>query len=127
MEITMARLQFMGVQKGTFDPYQGKHDPVFARNLKPDEIVPSCGFGALIAQGSRPMRGKVYVTAIRLGFVTDQGQPWAIEWAEMHSLDVKTGLLGGTAWVDSKTYGRWGVDSTKAILRDIGNTWANIH
>jgi hypothetical protein len=115
----------MGSQRGSFQPNQGKHDPVMARILGPGEAVTSSGFGALLMPMMQPMKGKVYVTTHRVAIVFDgsaAGPAWAVPWGEITAVDVKKSLMAATAVLTTGD-DQWGVDSTKAIVRDLEAAW----
>lgn len=113
----------MGRQRGSFQPGQGKHDPILARNLDAGESVKSAGFGALLVPMARPMTGKVYVTTSRLAVVLDSGRMWNAYWSDIVNVEVKKSLLAATALVTTSGGEQWGVDSTKSIVGDINKAW----
>jgi hypothetical protein len=114
----------MGVQHGSFNPNQGKHDPILARQLQPGEAVTSCGFGALVMPMLRPMTGKVYVTTSRVAVVLDGGRMWNATWADITRVTVKKSLLAATALIQTSGGEQWGVDSTKSVAGDIERAWS---
>lgn len=113
----------MGTQRGSFDPNQGKHDPILARNLNPGESVTAAGFGALMVPMMSPMKGKVYVTTKRVAVVLDTGRMWHAAWDDIRDVQVKKGFLASTAFVTTSGGEQWGVDSTKSIVRDVEAAW----
>jgi len=115
----------MSSQRGSFQPNQGKHDPVMARMLGPGESVTSSGFGSLLVPMMKPMRGKVYVTTHRVAVVFDgggMGPAWMVPWGDISAVNAKKNLIAATAFLTTGD-DQWGVDSTKAIVRDIEAAW----
>lgn len=115
----------MGTQRGSFQPNQGNHDPIMARNLEPAENVSSAGFGALLMPMMNPMKGKVYVTTTRVAVVLDSGRMWNARWEDITDIQKKKGFLASTAMITTSGGEQWGVDSTKSIVGDILQAWAN--
>lgn len=73
----------------------------------------------------RPMKGKVYVTTHRVAVVFDvggMGPAWAVPWGEISAVNTKKSLIAATAFLTTGK-DQWGVDSTKAIVRDIEAAW----
>lgn len=70
-----------------------------------------------------PMSGKVYVTTKRIAVVLDAGGLWNVPWGDIEHMTVKKSLVAATAFLQTIGGDRWGVDSTKAVVRDIHAAW----
>lgn len=119
----------MGVQRGSFQSgATSAHDAIFQRALQGSEVVTSAGFGALLMPMMRPMKGKVYVTSLRLAVVPDDQRIipiWSRIWSDIDAVRVKKGFTGATAFV-SLADDEVGVDSTKSIAGDIERAWLHL-
>ena len=71
------------------------------------------------------MSGKVYVTTHQVGVVFDgdrMGPAWVVPWGDIAEVNIKKSLMAATAFLTTGE-DQWGVDSTKAIVRDIEAAW----
>ena len=119
----------MGVQRGSFQPdTHGTHDKAIQQVLQGHEVVTSSGFGALLPPTMRPLKGKIYVTTLRLAFVPDERSVtpvWCEPWNGLSQVRVKKGMMGATAFVTVNGF-ELGVDSTKSIAGDIERAWLHL-
>ncbi len=72
---------------------------------------------------SSPMKGKVYVTTARAAVVLDTGRMWHASWHDIREVVIKKGFLASTAFLTTSGGEQWGIDSTKAIVRDLDAAW----
>jgi len=122
----------MGSSRGNFAPdAHGVHDPVMQQFLQGGEEVKSSGFGGLLSMWSKPDKGKIYVTSLRVAIVLDDRSLKPIvgrAWNVIGLVHVKKGLIGATASVTldgGDIFEVLGFDSTKSIAKDIERAWLN--
>jgi hypothetical protein len=118
--------------RGKFDPHaRGVHDPVMQKFLQGGEEVTSSGFGALLSMWTKPDKGKIYVTSLRVAIVLDERSSRPIvgrAWNVVGLVHVKKKLMGATASVTldgGNLFEALGFDSTKSIAVDIEHAWLN--
>lgn len=109
--------------KARFDPQRQPHDRKMANFMQGKEVLVSSGFGACrLFMFSPQYKGKVYVTNLRVAFIPDD-EPVIpmlnLPWETNSSIQVKSGLGGAVAIFERNDGSFSGIDSTKAMIRDI--------
>jgi hypothetical protein len=124
----------MGVQLAQFDPVAGpQSDLLVAGALLPTEVVESTGHGDFQSLAFPRMRGKFFVTTMRLIFVPDQqvfaaGMHWD-PWSGIRGVKVKRVLWNAVASLDTTGVGGIGntVMTTAALAGAIAKAWEAGH
>ena len=116
-----------GLQRSGFDPARlTPTDAWTVEMLQDGEVVLSAGAGSLAIpfQLPKPKPCKYYVTNMRVIAVLDAPRSaFAVPWADIDGVEAKSGLFYGKCKIHFGP--AWAMlDSTKAMISDIGSAWA---
>jgi len=108
-------------QRGNWTSSKVVHDQVLSRYLQKHELVSSAGYGASMGPYTDSLKGKIFVTNLRVAFVPDANLTFPFEymlWEDLREIEVKT------SWTAAKLLllgprSSMLLESTKAIVGDI--------